>query len=666
MSIATAAELVAALRQLQLLQPAQLDDLARKIDGKKIEVRALAQKLIEQGWLTPYQVNQLLQDRGQQLALGSYVLLERLGEGGMGEVFKARHQKLGRVVAIKLIRKERLANAAAVERFHREIRNAAQLSHPNVVHAFDADQVGTTHLFVMECVDGVDLNKLVKEKGPLPVEQACVCIRQAALGLQHAFEKGMVHRDIKPHNLLLTSTGAIKILDMGLARMQADEDASTLTQEGSVMGTLDYVSPEQAISAHTVDIRSDLYSLGCTFHFLLTGQVPFPGGAAMEKLSKHAFHEPTPVDQLRKDVPAGVAAVVRKLMAKKPDERFQTPAELAVALANGARVPAAASQTMPSRITRRLASAAALAKAPVGADETIAAGATPLEGNPAGRRRRLLLLGGLGCTLAGLLIAFLGIVLLSGNDRSKAQMTGASSTEPEKEIVNSIQMKLVLIPAGEFTMGSPQSEAGRETNEGPQHRVKFSKPIYMGAYEVTQDEYVKVMEKNPSGFKEDLRHPVENVAWSDAVAFCTKLTERPEEKKAGRSYRLPTDAEWEYACRAGTKTAFHYGDSLSVDQANFGGGKRGDRTSRVGSYPKNAWGLYDMHGNVWEWCLDDARTFTATAVEDPRGPEVLGGPRVLRGGGWNWPGLHCRGARRFPYSPSYRGANTGFRVVCLR
>jgi serine/threonine protein kinase len=233
MAIATAADFVAALRQLQLLQQAQLDDVARKIEGKQLDARTLAQKLIEHGWLSPYQVNQLLQGRGKELVLGSYVLLERLGEGGMGEVFKARHQKMGRVVAIKLIRKERLANEAAVKRFHREIRSAAVLSHPNVVHAFDADQVGTTHLFVMEYVEGVDLNKLVKEKGPLPVEQACDCIRQAALGLHHAHEQGLVHRDIKPHNLLLSRTGVVKILDMGRSALR---NPHPLSSRGSTIG----------------------------------------------------------------------------------------------------------------------------------------------------------------------------------------------------------------------------------------------------------------------------------------------------------------------------------------------------------------------------------------------------------------------------------------------
>ena len=202
----------------------------------------------------------------------------------MGQVFKARNWKLGRIVALKLIRKERLDSPDAIRRFQREVRAAAALSHPNIVLAYDADQIGGTHLLVMECIEGAsDLAKLVKKNGPLPVAQACEYIRQAALGLQHAFERGLVHRDIKPANLLLTADGkTVKILDMGLARLDQKagdgEASSTMTQEGAVMGTPDYIAPEQAMESHTVDIRADLYSLGCTFYYLLTAKVPFPGG----------------------------------------------------------------------------------------------------------------------------------------------------------------------------------------------------------------------------------------------------------------------------------------------------------------------------------------------------------------------------------------------------
>ena len=231
-----------------------------------------------------------MRGRAHELLLGSYVLRERLGEGHEPGLHKARNWKLGRVVALKLIRKDRLEDGEAVRRFHREIRAAAQLDHPNIVRAFDADEIGGTHLLVMEYAQGVDLAKLVKQGGPLPVGRACDCARQAALGLQHAFERGLVHRDVKPQNLLATPVCVVKILDMGLARLgqaaEAGEGTSTMTQEGAVMGTLDYIAPEQAMDSHTVDIRADLYSLGCTLYFLLTGRVPFPGGTAMEKFEE--------------------------------------------------------------------------------------------------------------------------------------------------------------------------------------------------------------------------------------------------------------------------------------------------------------------------------------------------------------------------------------------
>ena len=188
----------------------------------------------------------------------------------MGQVFKARHRTMGRIAAIKLIRKERLEHPQAVKRFQREVRLAAALAHPNIVRVYDADEIAGTHLMVMEYIAGaIDLAKLVKKQGPLPVPQACEYIRQAALGLQHAHERGLVHRDIKPANLLLTGGQTVKVLDMGLARLNSpdgeDDQSSTMTQDGAVMGTPDYIAPEQALESHTVDIRADLYSLGCTF-----------------------------------------------------------------------------------------------------------------------------------------------------------------------------------------------------------------------------------------------------------------------------------------------------------------------------------------------------------------------------------------------------------------
>jgi serine/threonine protein kinase len=335
MPITSTAGLVEAVRRFGLLAPAQAEELAT-LQPRFADARALARELLQRGWLTPYQINNLVAGNGCTLLLGQYVLLERLGEGGMGQVLKARHQRLERLVALKLIRKERLTGRDAVQRFQREARAAARLSHPNLVTVYDADEVGGTHFFAMEYVEGTDLAKLVRKQGPLPVREACEYIRQAALGLQHAHEQGLVHRDIKPANLMLTTKGVVKVLDLGLARLATTAESSDptdpVTHEGAVMGTPDYMAPEQATDSHAVDIRADLYSLGCTLHYLLTGKPPFPGGTLTDKLMRHQMHSPPRVETLRTDVPSGLAAIVARLLAKQPTERYEMPAQLALAL----------------------------------------------------------------------------------------------------------------------------------------------------------------------------------------------------------------------------------------------------------------------------------------------------------------------------------------------
>ena len=329
------AMLVGALRQFPLLEPAQLAEVDAKIAPQFTDPKLLARELLARKWITPFQANLLFKGRGNELALGDYVYIDLLGEGGMGQVYKARHKKMGRIIALKVIRKERLANPDAIQRFLREIRSAAQLSHPNVVRAYDADCVGETYYFEMEYVEGADLARHVKNKGPLPLRYACDFMRQAALGLQHAHEKGLIHRDIKPANLLVTHKDKVlKILDMGLARPTEDEGSTQLTQEGSIMGTPDYIAPEQARDATKADIRSDIYSLGCSFYFLITGRVPFPGGTLTEKLLKHQMDTPKPIQELRKEVPPVVVDVIQCTMAKRPEDRFPTPGDLAAVLAD--------------------------------------------------------------------------------------------------------------------------------------------------------------------------------------------------------------------------------------------------------------------------------------------------------------------------------------------
>ncbi len=257
-----------------------------------------------------------------------------LGSGGMGTVWLAQHRVMGRQVAVKVIRPEFVAKPGAAERFHREAQAAARLHHPNIVAAFDAEQAGGIHLLAMEYVDGVNLADLLRERGPLPVAEASDAVRQAALGLQHAFECGLIHRDLKPHNLMRTADGRVKILDFGLAVLaDANRGEGGLTAENVVLGTPDYIAPEQAEDSRAADIRSDIYSLGCTLYHLLTGRVPFPGDSVLKKLDGHRTLQPESIRNIRPEVPAELAEVVMRMMAKQPADRFQTPAAVAAALA---------------------------------------------------------------------------------------------------------------------------------------------------------------------------------------------------------------------------------------------------------------------------------------------------------------------------------------------
>ena len=351
MAVETANFLVEAIRELDLFDPARMDRLSRGLAERFPRSRDLARELIRAEWLTAFQVNQLLTGRGSLLLLGPYLLLERLGAGGMGEVFKARHRKLDRVAALKVISRHKLTHEATVRRFLREAESAARLSHPNIVAVHDAGAAGDRYYLAMECIDGIDLGRLLLENGPLPVSLACDFIRQAALGLHHAHEAGFVHRDIKPANLIVAPRGGLgppgpvdldrlrgatlKVLDMGLVRSEVDgiEDSEmALTQKGVVLGTMDYLAPEQARNSHHVDRRADLYGLGCTLFHLLAGRPPFAGGQALDKLLRHQSEPPPPLKQFRLGIPDSLQAIVSRLLAKRPEDRFQRADELALAL----------------------------------------------------------------------------------------------------------------------------------------------------------------------------------------------------------------------------------------------------------------------------------------------------------------------------------------------
>src|SRR5262245_36007868 len=263
-----------------------------------------------------------------------YRLVRRLGQGGMGTVWLAEHRHMGRRVAVKVMHPEFLRKPNALERFHREVLAASRLHHPNIVTAFDAEPAGTTGLLVMEYVEGVTLDDELRRNGPLPIARACDAVRQAALGLAHAAACGLVHRDLKPHNLMRTPEGVVKILDFGLAALVDPEaNAGGLTAANVVLGTPDYVAPEQAEGSRNADVRSEVYSLGCTLYHLLAGQVPYPGESVLKKLDGHRGGMPEPLTDVRRDVPRGLAAVVAKMMEKDPRRRYQAADEVAVALA---------------------------------------------------------------------------------------------------------------------------------------------------------------------------------------------------------------------------------------------------------------------------------------------------------------------------------------------
>jgi serine/threonine protein kinase len=353
MSINNVENLLAALRRVRLLAPEQVDEIDRELGPLYKNPRTLADYLVQIDWLTSFQVKTLFDGDWDELIIGPFILLSRLGEGGLSQVYKAWDTQKGRIVAVKVLRQNLAAQDTAVRQFQREMQTVAMLAHPNVIKTFEAYEDSNRHYFAMEFVEGTDLDKFVKLSGPLPVEQACDFIRQVATGLQHAHQLGLIHRDIKPANLFLINPPVqgkqltpgvtpprrngdptVKILDWGLARVRCEEaDIDTTpsitdsfaTEKGLLIGTADYVSPEQTFDPTRIDIRSDIYSLGCTFFYFLTGEAPFGSLPLMQKILAHRESAPPSVRDLRPDVPVEVEQVVMKMMAKSPQDRFQIP-----------------------------------------------------------------------------------------------------------------------------------------------------------------------------------------------------------------------------------------------------------------------------------------------------------------------------------------------------
>ncbi len=564
-------------------------------------------------------------------SFGRYRILRKLGEGGMGAVYLAEDTRLGRRVALKVPHFTADDGPAVVERFYREARVAAGIDHPNLCPVHDVDEHGGVHYLTMPFIEGTTLSRRLAWEGAWPSGRAARLAATVARAVDALHARGIIHRDLKPHNIMVRPDGEPVVMDFGLARSLAA--SRRLTEKGQVLGTPSYMSPEQVRGQKELGPATDVYSLGVIFYQLLTGRVPFEGDV-MAVFAQILHADPEPPSRLRPGLDARVEAICLRALAKRPEDRFPGMAAFAAALEEYAR------------------------QSGLG---TAGPGATTPEAPPQP----------------------------ADVPPVPPTLPGEHGPRLPNEIVNAVGMRLVLVPAGTFLMGSPESEEGREEDEGPRHEVEITRPIYLGACPVTQEEYHRVTGTTPSWFAaagggrdkvtgvDTRRFPVENVTWDDAVEFCLRLSELADEKKAGRRYRLPTEAEWEYACRGGANppTPFSFGPSLSSTQANFdgnqpyGGAVKSpylQRPTPVAFYRPNGWGLFDMHGNVWEWCADGygADYYRRAPRRDPLGPhhQAL---RVLRGGSWGDGGRDCRSAFRNRYANGDRGGNVGFRVVCF-
>jgi len=331
------------VRRSELVDRDQLNRVLLAIkeesQGKPVEdTESVASRLVEEGLLTRWQADRLLEGRYKGFFLEKYKLLGHLGTGGMSMVYLAEHILMHRRVAIKVLPKGRVNNSSYLARFRREAEAIAALDHRNVVRAYDIGNVNDIHYMVMEYVEGQDLQTLVKQQGVLDYGRAADFIRQAAEGLEHAHRAGLIHRDIKPANLLLDGHNVVKVLDLGLARFTGEDQASlTVAYDENVLGTADYLAPEQAIDSHSVDARADIYSLGCSFYFLLTGNPPFPDGTLPQRLMMHQKSPPPEIRDRRPDAPDDLLEICLKMMAKKPSARFQSAQDVADALADWLR-----------------------------------------------------------------------------------------------------------------------------------------------------------------------------------------------------------------------------------------------------------------------------------------------------------------------------------------
>jgi formylglycine-generating enzyme required for sulfatase activity len=601
-------------------------------------------------------------DQANTLNIPGYEIIGPIGQGGMGAVYLARQSSLGRPVAVKILSLiPRTDPVDQIVRFRREAELMAQVHHANIVPVHDSGTVDGSPYLVMEYIEEGDLRRRMQPGHALPVEHVRPLVLPVAQALAYLHGHGIVHRDLKPENILMRYGCTPMLTDFGLAMLA--NDVGTPDRTDHVMGTLGYVAPEQQYGL-AVDERADQYAMAAVIYELLTGHRPL----GIVK----------PPSQLSAELGPGVDAVLLRALQEDPDDRYPTIQEFGVALDRALSTPGADDKGKshplhrPSRLAVAIIAVIALAMfATVAAYQAWSARDEP-------RDKRVI--------AAPLQAPARAPVV----DRTP----GAVDAPPPSRLINVLGMKLVLLPDGEFLMGSPDSDPAAKDIEKPQHRVRVSRAFYLGAHEVTVAEFRAFVaasgyrtEAEASGeggfvYNNDIRdfeqipqlnwrnpgiahpqrddEPVVQVSWNDAQAFCRWLSGEDH-----RLYRLPTESEWEYACRAGTATRWCTGDDpTALDQVAWVRDQTDCTTHPVAGKKPNNFGLYDMHGNVWEWCLDRFGLYPGQPLVDPTGA-LWGGARVLRGGACTRAEVdRTRSASRLRRNPSFRFHKYGFRVCC--
>jgi formylglycine-generating enzyme required for sulfatase activity/predicted Ser/Thr protein kinase len=618
-----------------------------------------------------------------KLQNGKYTILQTLGQGGFGISYKAQMKtyisgELGKLnIKVEVAIKEFFFQQSCTrhstshevtthtnqdfvhklkDKFIKEAQILSQLQHPYIVKVLEVFEANNTAYTVMEFLEGESLGDLLKKEGKLSLEHSLRYIEQVLQALAFIHQQKILHLDIKPDNILLNSEDSAVLIDFGISKRYDDTGNATSTFIGAKSKGY---APFEQYSDGEMDIfkpATDLYAVGATLYRCLTGERP-PEATTLITNDLVSAHT------LDASIPLYISEVIDKAMRLKPQERFQSATEMWHALSTEKK-PNKEAETIvdvPPIVAAETIVNTSQAKPKAQEQKTY----SPKEVQETKNKNPFPFY--VGAVLLFLIILFVWQPWATDNKELENNTEIAKNEEPKRMLSTALQAlesSMVSIRSGTFMMGSPASEAGRYGHE-TQHQVTLS-GFKMSKYEVTQAQWLAIMGSNPSSFKDCDNCPVEKVSWNDIQEFLRKLN-----ALTGKNYRLPTEAEWEYACRAGTTTPFSTGNNLSTAQANYDGnypyngnakGVYRQKTTPVGSFSPNAWGLYDMHGNVWEWCSDWYGDYPTSAQSNPKGPSN-GSDRVLRGGSWFNDARDCRSAFRAFYAPAGRYDDSGFRLA---